>query len=76
MSGLNETLSKLTLPFRLKALKGDLLLSSSQRLFSPLKAFTQGLSLIKGRVFLLSVFQLKLPILMRPGHWSRRGNTD
>ncbi|KZM45904.1 hypothetical protein OA92_01550 [Marinomonas sp. SBI22] len=76
MSGLNETLSKLTLSFRLKALKRGLLLSSPQRLFSPLKASTQGLSLIKGMVFLLSVFQLKLPILMRPGHWSRRGNTD
>jgi hypothetical protein len=32
--------------------------------------------LIKGVVFVLSVFQLKLPILMRPGHWSRRSNTD
>lgn len=39
--------------------------------FSILKGY-----LVKGAMFLFSDFQLKIPILMRPGHWSRRGNTD
>lgn len=82
MTKLGEILSDIPTSMRLKpSCVGHEI--GSFNLFHPIylgffcqKVVLQKGYLVKGATFLLSDFQLKIPILMRPGHWSRRGNTD